>query len=147
MCKTLIITLFWYNTDSTMDPKISVIMRFQCIIILTYWNYQNENCLSTCHIWKSIVNLSWDAGHWIYSFTIVKNCIVIWNYFSICLLQDVIEFLLEFCHGHTTDSADEVLHVLTSLLVQKLQSLSNGPQSSSPQSSTINTYNLNFRFV
>ena len=31
MCMTLIITLFCYNTDSIMDPKIRVIMRFQCI--------------------------------------------------------------------------------------------------------------------
>ena len=30
MCKTLIITLFCYNTDSTVDPKTSVIMRLQC---------------------------------------------------------------------------------------------------------------------
>ena len=30
MCKTLIITQFCYNTD-LMDPKTSVIMRFQCI--------------------------------------------------------------------------------------------------------------------
>ena len=30
MCKILIIKLFCYNTDSTMDPKISVITRFQC---------------------------------------------------------------------------------------------------------------------
>ena len=32
MCKTLIIKLFRYNTDSTMDPKSSVKTRFPCII-------------------------------------------------------------------------------------------------------------------
>ena len=48
MCKTLIISLFCYNTD--VDPKNSVIMRFQCIyekIFLFISNCgSNKRCLS-----------------------------------------------------------------------------------------------------
>ena len=44
MCKTLIITLIYYNSDSTVDPKTSVIMKLQCtyLVILTHSHRINK---------------------------------------------------------------------------------------------------------
>ena len=55
MFETLIITLFFYNTDSTVDPKTSVIMRLQCTSIKIMQPEHNIQPVDNEQLWVGLL--------------------------------------------------------------------------------------------